>query len=147
MISAKVDLGPLKRAFNTLRRPDLRPAWKEARQPLRADIASHRNQRRGPDGAWAPRASSTSVRAASKRKGRPRLLLGKLPTALQTKSDRRRVAMISRVKWASVHRDGGIAGHGSRIPKRDWLWASKAALDVIGSIVSKHLGKLWRAAR
>lgn len=144
MISTKVKIGALDRLLNTMRRPDLRPAWKEARQPLRADIASHRNQQRGPDGSWPARSSSTKVRAQSKRVKRPRPLLGKLPTALQQISDRRRVVMRSRVPWAEVQRSGGTAGHGAKIPARDWLWASKTALDVIASIVTKHLARIWK---
>lgn len=143
MISTTVKLGALERAFNTLRRPDLRPAWKEARQPLRADIASHRNQQRGPDGPWPARSSSTRLRSSSKRKSRPRRMLGKLPTALTMKSDRRRVAMVSRVPWSKVHQDGGTAGRGARIPARPFLWASKTVIDVVGGIIVKHIRNVW----
>jgi phage gpG-like protein len=141
MLEAKVNLGPLDRVLNTMRKPDLRPAWKEARKPLRADIREHRKQRTGPSGSWAPRASSTRIRAASGRRARP--ILGKLPTALTTLSDRRRVAMRSRVAWSDVHQKGGTVGHGARIAARPFLWASDKVLGVIAGIVTKTLAKIF----
>jgi hypothetical protein len=143
VISTTVKLSALERAWATLRRPDLRPAWKDARQPMRADIASHRAQQRGPDGSWAPRASSTSARGASSRKNRPKKILGNLPTAIQVKSERRRMALTSRVRWSKVQQKGGVVGHGSRIPGRDWLWASKTALSTIAGIIEKHIRRIW----
>lgn len=142
MIAARVNLGPLQRAFNTLRRPDLRPAWKEARKPLRADIRDHRKKQEGPDGTWSPRAAATKARSG--KNGRARRLLGKLPTALTTLSDRRRVALRSRVAWSDVHRTGGTVGHGARVPARDFLWASGQVLETIAGIVAKHLAKRWK---
>ncbi len=143
MIEARVSLGFFERALNTLRNPDLRPAWKEARVPLRADIADHRKQQAGPDGAWAPRSISTRTRSTSKRRSRPRKMLGKLPTALQTISDRRRVAMKSRVAWSDVHTTGGTVGHGAKLPPRPFLWASDKVLGSIAGLITKHLAKLW----
>lgn len=141
MIDAKVNLGLLDKALNSLRKPDLRPAWKEARQPLRRDIADHRKQQAGPDGTWPARAASTKERA--RYGGRPRKILGRMPTALQTLSDRRRVAMKSRVAWSAVHQEGGTAGRGSKIPARPFLWASELVLDAVAQIVVRHLKKLW----
>ncbi len=143
VIEARVDLGPLDRVLNALRKPDLRPAWNEAKKPLRADIADHRNRQKGPDGSWAPRASSTRLRSAGKRRGRPRKILGKLPTALITKSDRRKIAMASRVPWSEVQRSGGTVGHGARIPARNFLYASENVLWVIAGIIGRHLKKIW----
>lgn len=140
MIEAHVNLTLVERLVVGLRNPDLRPAWKLARAPLRADIRDHRRTKSGPGGAWTPRAASTKARNAYG--GRPRALLGKLPTALQTMSDRRRVAMQSRVDWSEIHKSGGTAGHGSRIPARDFLWVSQDTLDVVAVIVSAHLQKL-----
>lgn len=140
MIDARVNLGLVDKALLALRKPDLRPAWKEARQPLRRDIADHRKQQKGPDGVWPRLATSTQERRLGKR--RARKLLGKLPTALQTISDRSRVAMRSRVAWSGVHQDGGRAGRSS-IPARPFLWASELAVDAVAAIVARHLGKLW----
>lgn len=142
MIETKVNLGLVDRLLSSLRRPDLRPAWKEAKQPLRRDIRDHRQKREGPSGSWAARAASTKERA---RYGdRPRRILGRLPTALQTIATRRSVAMKSRVAWSEVQRSGGAVGRGSRIPARDFLWASGLALDAIAQIVARHLERIWK---
>lgn len=146
MISASLPLTFVERALNTLRRPDLRPAWKEAKLPLRGDIRDHRDAQSGPGGSWAPRASSTTARRAASKRNRPKRMLGKLPTALSTLSDRRRVAMKSRVAWSDIHQKGGIAGHGAKIPARPFLWVSQTALNAIGYIVSRHLAKIFGRA-
>ena len=142
----RVNLSFVDRALNTLRKPDLRPAWKEARKPLRDDIREHRRQQVGPDGAWAPRAAATKARAGLGR-GRPRKLLGKLPNALMTLSDRSRVALRSRVAWSDVHTKGGTVGRGSKLPARPFLWASGKALGVIAGIVTRHLASIFRKGR
>ncbi len=134
-------LGGLDRALNAMRRPDLRPVWKDAKKPIRADIADHRNRQSGPDGKWAPRASSTRLKAG--RRGRPRKILGKLPTGLTTKSDRRKIAMASRAPWSEVQRSGGTAGHGAKIPARNFLYASDNVLWVIAGLIKRHLIKIW----
>lgn len=147
MLEAKLNLGFLEKALNTLRRPDLRPAWKEARIPLREDIKDHRARQAGPGGSWAPRSGASRTGAkrkpGSKRKPRQRKLLGKLPTALTTISDRRRVAMKSRVAWSDVHTTGGTVGHGAKIPPRPFLWASDKVLTTIAALVSKALARAW----
>lgn len=147
MLRADVKLSLVERALNTLRKPDLRPAWKEARAPLREDIKDHRKKKEGPDGTWAPRASSTNQRRMSSRKGRPRNILGRLPTALKTQSDRRRVAMISRVKWSGAQQDGDVVGHGARLPARVFLWASDHVVEVISAIVVKTLAAAFGKAK
>lgn len=145
MIEARVNLSLVNRALNTLRKPDLRPAFKLARKPLRDDIRDHRRKRQSPGGSWAPRAASTRVRAAGAKRSRP--LLGKLPTALATKVSRQSLRSISRVPWSDVHRTGGTVGHGAKLPGRDFLWASGQALGAIAGLVSAHLAKLFRGER
>jgi phage gpG-like protein len=144
MLVAKIKLGLVDHVLTALGRTDLRPAWKEARKPLRADVKEHRNAQAGPDGAWPARSSSTRTRARSGRRARPRKLLGRLPTALTTISDRRRVALRSRVAWSDVHQKGGTAGHGARIPARPFLWASEKVLKIIADIVSRHIASRAR---
>lgn len=145
MIEARVNLSLVDRVLNGLRSPDLRPAWKEARKPLRADIRDHRRKQEGPDGTWAPRAAATRTRSKSGRRARP--MLGKLPTALQTLSDRNRVAMKSRVAWSDVHQTGGTVGRGSKLPPRPFLYASEKALEIIADLVVKYLARAFRGER
>jgi phage gpG-like protein len=142
VISARVDMRLVDRLFVLMRKPDLRPAWKEAAPLLRGDIKAHRVAQAGPDGSWPARSPRTRVRASSKRRARPRKLLGKLPTALTTISARDRVAMRSRVAWSDVHQSGGTAGHGARIPKRPFLWASQRALKAISEVVAAYIAKI-----
>lgn len=137
MIEARVDLRFVERVLNTLRRPDLRPAWKEARKPLREDIRDHARKRQGPSGSWSPRAAVTRERAGHN--GRARRELGRLASAQTTLSDRRRVAMRSRIAWSDVHRTGGAVGHGAKLPARDVWWASDKVLGTIAGIVSAFL--------
>ncbi len=141
LVSARVNLGMLDRAWVALRNPDLRPAWKESRKPLRQDQRDHAKQQAGPGGAWAPRASSTKVRAASGRR-RSRKLLGRLPTALTSRSDRKRVIIRSLVKWSISHWRGERVGHGARLPARVFLWVSDRATETVSGIVARHVAKM-----
>lgn len=145
MISARIDIGHVNRVLIEMRRPDLRAAWREARQPLRNDVKDHRQQRRGPAGPWAPKAASTKERDRYRGRSR-RALLGKLTTALQSYSDRRSVALRSRVAWSDVHQQGGTAGHGAKEPRRPFLYASNLALKAVGYIITRHLERLWGRA-
>lgn len=145
LVSARVDLGFLRRARMALRSPDLRPAWKELRKPLRADQREHAKKQEGPDGSWPARASSTKVRAASGRR-RKRKLLGRLPTALSVRHDRRRLLIASLAKWSDVHNQGGRAGHGARIPRRTFLWASDRVLELAAGVVSRVVAKAFEEA-
>lgn len=139
-IRARVDLGFLDRARALLTRPDLRPAWREVRKPFRADLADHRKRREGPDGPWAPRASSTKTRTSGRK--RARRLLGRLPTAIVVKTDRGKLTATSRVRWSAIHQDGGRAGHGARIPARTFLWASERFLELAGGAVARRIARL-----
>ena len=146
-ISARVNLSLVDRALNAIRRPDLRPAWKESRKPLRADQREHQKRQEGPDGTWAPRAASTKARYAQRKKRRTPKLLGRLPTATTTSIARSNMVLRSVVKWSGVHKSGGTAGHGAKIPARDFLYASDKVLAVIAGIVSKAIGRLFRRGR
>lgn len=146
MLVARVNIAAVHRAFQAIKRPDLRPAFKDARKPLRVDIKDHRAKQQGPDSTWAPRAASTATRARLGR-GRARKLLGRLPTTLATKVARDRIRMTSRVAWAQVQQTGGRVGHGSKLPARPFLWASTAVVQAIRDRVLARLNELWREVR
>jgi hypothetical protein len=141
LITARIDLKFMDRARAALANPDLRPAWKELGKPFRADLAEHRKKQEGPDGSWPQLASSTKMRRRSGRR-RSRRMLGRLPTAMTLKNERSRMIGRSLVRWSSVHRDGGRAGHGARIPRRDWLWPSQRFLDHASQVIAKGLAYL-----
>lgn len=137
---ATFDLGFMDRIRNTLARPDLRPAWKEARPILRADLKEHAKKGEGPGGAWPARSSSTRIRSKSGR--RARRMLGRLPSSVRAKADRSRLVFRWRAPWSSVHQDGGTAGHGARIPARPFAWITDRALEATAKIVAKGLAYL-----
>ena len=145
MIEARVDLSEAHRALIKLRSPDLRPAFKDARKPLRDDIRDHRRRREGPNGKWPARSAATRTRSGSRKRSRP--MLGKLPTALQTLVDPRRIAMVSRVAWSNIPQTGGIAGNGARIPAREFLWASATVLGKVAELVTGHLTRIFQGKR
>lgn len=138
---ARVDLSWVERALTGLRNPDLRPAWKAAKKPLRADQRDHAKRREGPGGAWPARSPLTQARRStgSGKRKRARKLLGKLPSALTAKHTRTSVSVMSRSKWSAVHQEGGTAGNGARIPARPFLWASDKLLETVAGILSKGL--------
>jgi len=140
-IGARLNLSFLDRAKAAWNAPDLRPAWKEARKPARADQREHAKEEEGPDGPWIPRRSRTRARSKSGRRRRARKLLGRLPRALQIKHDKRRLLIRSRVRWSGVHQEGGVAGRGAQIPARTFLWPSDELLGKVAEIVARVLAK------
>lgn len=139
---AVVDIGLVARARATLANVDFRPAWKSLTKPFRGELAEHRKRQEAPGGHWQPLASSTKLRRASGRRRRARKLLGRLPTAMTLKLERKRMVGRSKVAWSNVHRDGGTAGHGSRIPARDWLWVGDRFLKHAAEVIAKGIAFL-----
>lgn len=140
LASASVNLGFFDRLRTTLANPDLRPAWTAARKPLRADLRAHAKDRQGPGGAWPARAASTRVRSASGR--RTRKVLGRLPGMVRTKLERSRMIFRWGTEWSDIHNSGGRAGHGARIPQREFAWLSDKALELTGAIIARGLAYL-----
>ncbi len=153
LATARVNLSWVEAALNTLRRPDLRKAWQEAKKPLRSDQKDHAKRQEGPSGAWVGRSPLTAKRSGgavytpTRKTRRARKLLGRLPTALTSKATRSSVTVISRAKWSGVHQEGGTAGYGAKIPARPFLWASQAALEAISYVISRHLKIQFEKAR
>jgi phage gpG-like protein len=148
-VGARVSLSWVDAALHALRNPDLRKAWREAKKPLRLDQRDHAKRQEGPSGAWPGRSPLTTARrsrGAGKRK-RARKLLGRLPSALTSKSTRTGVSVFSRAKWSAVHQEGGKAGNGARIPARPFLWASAEVLEAISYVVSRHLKLTFEKVR
>lgn len=140
LLVARVELSFLDRARTAFRALDLRPAWKEARKPVRADQRAHAKAQEGPGGAWQARSSSTKSRAGGRRT-RARRLLGRLPSAIGVGYDRRKLTVRSLVRWSAIHQEGGTAGHGARIPARPFLWVSDSLLEHVAGVVAKVVAK------
>lgn len=137
----RVNLGVFDRIRVAVRNPDLRPAWKEARKPVRKDLRDHANKQAGPDGSWPGYAETTKKRQAEGRK-KPRRLLGRLPGAVRSTMNRTRLLFTWRTKWAEAQRIGGTVGHGARLPARDWAFVSDKATQIVADIVAKGIAYL-----
>lgn len=149
MIRATVDITAVDRGIDALTAAarDLSPAYKALRKPLRADQAEHAKRREGPAGKWAPKSAMTIERERRARaragKKRGRRVLGKLPSAIAVRADKNKVVAFSRVRWSSVHNDGGPAGRGARIAARTFLWASDKLKATAREIFVKHILGRW----
>jgi len=135
---------------------DLRPVFKLMKPVLRVDVGVHFARSMAPDGAWPGRSQASWQRLRhtkgntyrkGKRKGalnakglkRFRNQLGRLKGAYRFKLYSHRMEMISRVPWAGVHQHGGTVGRGSRIPKREFMWASRQSLERYHNFCGKLL--------
>jgi len=71
-----------------------------------------------------------------KRKSDVATPLGKLIGAFVAKVvGKRGVTLENKVPWSAVHNDGGTAGHGAKVPKRQYLFVSSDDLDEVKQIV------------
>lgn len=128
-----VRIGSIRDLFTRLSRVDLKESFKELRGPARFDQRHHWRKDEAPDGHWPGLAASTLERRTRPRgrgkDGRnrswPKKLLGRFPTSLQMIPSAKSLIVRSRVKrFSLVHQRGGTAGHGARIPRRQYLWIS-----------------------
>ena len=142
LAQARVNLGFLDYVRARWASLDLRPAWKDARPVLRADQKDHARKQEGPEGPWAPRSSSTRVRAGTRRK-RARRLLGRLPTSVAMKGDRQRLLMRSPVRWSGAQHEGDRVGHGAMIPARPFVYVTQRALEAVAGVVVRAVAKVF----
>lgn len=76
------------------------------------------------------------TRASGKHK-----LLGKLASSIKSKVTKDTLEVFSAVEWANVHDDGGTAGHGSKIPKREFMRLDENDLKVLATLLEGHIVK------
>lgn len=139
-VSVTVDIGDVERGLAGMERRGhaLGPAFAELKKPMRADQIEHRKAKAGPESTWAPRAASTLAVKRGKHK-LPRSILGRLPTAVSYKASATSVTAESRVAWSAIHEEGGVAGHGARIPARTFLWISDKLMTLAESVLERAL--------
>lgn len=132
-IRAVVRFGSVINMFDRLRKIDMKETFLELRGPARFDQRHHWRKDEAPDGHWPGLARSTLERRKRPRgrgkDGRnrswPKKLLGRFPNALQSIASSKSLIVRSRVKrFSMIHQEGGRAGHGARIPRRQYLWIS-----------------------
>lgn len=132
-VRAVVYLGSVRSLFVRLSRVDIRRTFNDLKGPATFDQRHHWRKDEAPWGHWPALAPSTIARRMRPRgkdkKGRnrswPKKLLGRFPTAIKKTASARSLVVESRVKrFSMIHQKGGIAGHGARIPSRQYLWIS-----------------------
>jgi hypothetical protein len=132
-IHATVNIGSIKDMLGRIARIDTRKVFNELKGPMRFDERHHWRKSEAPDGKWPPLAPSTQERRTrprgrdknGKNRSWPTRLLGRFPTALQILASKKSLIARSRIKrFDYIHQAGGIAGHGAKIPRRQYLWIS-----------------------
>lgn len=145
-MSVDVNLKQVENALRNAARAgwNMRDVFSKSRRDMRIDQKQHAKDQVAPDGGWPPLAQSTLDRRRARpgRQGRKRRrrsrpakraprMLGRLPRAIEIIATDMSIAAKSRVKWSGIHKWGGVAGHGARIPPRDFLWASRQLMITI----------------
>lgn len=132
-VHATVRIGGVRDLLSRLSRVDIRRVFEDLRGPAVFDQRHHWRKEESPVGRWPGLAASTLERRTRRRgrdkRGRnqswPKKLLGRFPTAVQSIASARSLVVRSRVKKFSwIHQAGGRAGHGARIPGRQYMWIS-----------------------
>jgi phage gpG-like protein len=138
--------------------------FRELRPVLRLDLREHAKFHAGPDGNWPPRAASTlaKIEKRAAKVGRTRTrktkdgtrirtrnvtrmqnALGSLPGSVRTKAGQRQLVAESPVAWAGIHNEGGIAGHGSSIPARPFVFFSENFLGAAEREIGRFVFFGW----
>lgn len=148
-INVEVDIRTIVGAFDKIRKLDTRKVLSDLRGPARFDQRHHWRKEESPQGHWRALAASTVERRKRKRgidrksgkvRNWPKKLMGRFPTALQSIVRREELIIKSRVRrFSMIHQEGGIAGHGARIPSRQYLWISPWLIGQIRSYFEKRL--------
>lgn len=150
-IYVEVDIRQVVGAFEKLKRIDTKKILLEVRGPVRWDQGRHYRDEASPDMKWPRLAASTierrrRPRGINRRTGKrlswPKRLMGRFPTALQTKVSTYELVVLSRVKRFSLaHQQGATVGRGSRLPRRQFLWVSPWLLGEIKKRFEEALNK------
>lgn len=141
-----VDLSHVERGLEALyaKGRDTRPVLASMRVPARRDQVQHGRAQSGPEAKWKPRAASTTEgRSKRRRRIRRRRILGRLSSAVVTRVARGGLVVESQVAWSEIHQSGGVAGRGSKIPARPFLWWSQQILDEVAGRIVEHIGRAW----
>lgn len=150
-VRAVVHLGSVRGLFQRIARIDTRKVFTELKGPATFDLRHHWRKDEAPWGHWPGLAPSTLERRTrkrgrgkdGKRRSWPKKLLGRFPTAIKHIVSKRSLIVQSRVKrFSMIHQEGGVAGHGARIPSRQYMWIS----SFLGEQVRKAFVKALQLA-
>jgi phage gpG-like protein len=150
-INVEVNIKTIYGAFDKIRHLDIRKVFSDLRGPVRFDQRHHWRKEEAPSRHWQGLAPSTlerrkRPRGIDRKRGKrlswPTRLLGRFPTALQMIASTRELIARSRVKrFSLIHQEGGVAGHGSVIPSRQYLWISPFLIGQIRTYFEKALAR------
>jgi len=73
-------------------------------------------------------------------------LLGKLPIGVKTMAKGAALEAASTASWAGIHNEGGVAGHGARIPEREFVAFSGEFLVEASDDLIAFVHKGWASA-
>lgn len=150
-ISARVDLRGSLAMLSRIAKVDIKQTFKRIEPSARADQQKHDRELEGPDGKWPPLAASTLERRTRPRgrdkKGKnrswPTKLLGRMPKAIRSTPTNRSLTVRSRIaRFGYIHQAGGRAGHGARIPRRQYLWISSWLLRQVEEQFRRALNRI-----
>jgi phage gpG-like protein len=150
-VRATVHLGGVRSLFSRLAHIDTRKVFTDLKGPATFDLRHHWRKDEAPWGHWPGLAASTLERRTrprgrskdGKNRSWPKRLLGRFPTAIKHIVSKKSLVVESRVKrFSMIHQAGGTAGHGARIPSRQYMWIS----DFLAEQVRKAFEKALRDA-
>ncbi len=132
-VAAAVDLRDVEKGIDALTNPRaIAKGLRDLKKPLRVDQRDHAKKAEGPEGRWPKRATKSRKR-----------LLGRLPGAVKVTSTGNSVSAVSSVKWSAVHQEGGVAGRGTKIPARPFLWVSDALHTQAAALLRDAVAGEW----
>ena len=157
-ISVTLEFEDIEKGFRAMqaRAIDPRNLFKRQRPLLKDDQKEHFENLEGTTSQWPPRASSSIRRARGNKKKsftkrgrlrkaakrRLRNQLGRLKTFWKFRVTPQFLEIASGAQWAGIHQAGGVAGHGSRIPQREFVWISD---DILRQFQDDYLNELIKA--
>ncbi len=153
------------------RRKQLTRVFRKLRVPLRQDLAEYAKNQSSPEGSWPRRAPATerrvkeraSTHTFTKKHKKPKIgprrvetssrqmtdLLGKLPVTVSTRTRGGTAASLiaeSKVPWSAIHNEGGVAGRGSQIPARPFVFFSPPFMNTAVKAIEHFMIEGWRSA-
>ena len=161
--SLNIDLDDLVKAEGVIKRRtrNLKKPFSRLSLPMKSDQKANFARREGPEGKWPPLAAETRGRKGHKKSR------GKTAGRTKTGKRRKRAATLGLLKQAfviqfgkqhliakstarfangttaAIHQDGGIAGHGAKIPARTHLYMSAQFVErMLGEVLDYIVEKV-----
>ncbi len=82
-------------------------------------------------------------RAFTKAESQVGKVLGRMASSVKTEVDESSLTIMSKIPWAGIHNDGGVAGNNAQIPERKFLEWTPDDINQFVQIVEDHLLKRW----